>query len=358
MFASVAGLDLGAALARRAMAHGDPTRAVPPPRLVAGLAWRAIAIAVGGHRDPRARSPRSTGCGRRPATGASGCARTSASRPRPRRWRRRAGLVVGLAVGPRPLLGTLAPLGLWLAVGAAGRLAVLQRAAGVLVQPDRRLLPRQPLRRRGHPGRGPVPGAARAGAGRGRGAGRGGGPARRADLPAPAARAPPGRPAARRRPVAVVAALAATGMHLEGGRLGYAVDAGDIDDALGGRIVTPHFVIHYAHRADIDDDIAADRRRPRVPLRPGRAHPRRRGPGQASTRTTSPTPTRRRAGWARATSRWPSRGGARSTSTTARSLTRSCATRSPTSSPASSAIRCSGSPPGASSACRSSSTPV
>jgi hypothetical protein len=51
--------------------------------------------------------------------------------------------------------------------------------------------------------------------------------------------------------------VAGTGvLHLCGGALGYAVDADDIARVLSGRIETEHFVIHYARRKEIDDDIA------------------------------------------------------------------------------------------------------
>ena len=41
-------------------------------------------------------------------------------------------------------------------------------------------------------------------------------------------------------------------LHAFGGALGYAPDADDLADVLGGRIETAHFVIHYAHTKDID----------------------------------------------------------------------------------------------------------
>ncbi|MCE9578391.1 MAG: hypothetical protein K8W52_35015 [Deltaproteobacteria bacterium] len=59
---------------------------------------------------------------------------------------------------------------------------------------------------------------------------------------------------------AIAAAGAAT-LRWHAGELGYAVDASDIEAELDGVRRTPHFVIHYAHRPDIDADmdlIAAD----------------------------------------------------------------------------------------------------
>lgn len=66
------------------------------------------------------------------------------------------------------------------------------------------------------------------------------------------------RPAGRRLAalgLAVAAALAAIGLHLQAGALGYAVDASDIAEVLDGRIETAHFIIHYARSEDIDADI-------------------------------------------------------------------------------------------------------
>jgi len=71
------------------------------------------------------------------------------------------------------------------------------------------------------------------------------------------ARAP--RPAGRRIgavALAVVSLAAAIVLRLQSGSLGYAIDADDIADALGGRIDTEHFVIYYdASRHDIADEI-------------------------------------------------------------------------------------------------------
>jgi hypothetical protein len=49
--------------------------------------------------------------------------------------------------------------------------------------------------------------------------------------------------------------VAATLMHLNGGALGYNVDAGDIEDVLDGRIETAHFIIHYARTPEVERDI-------------------------------------------------------------------------------------------------------
>jgi hypothetical protein len=58
-------------------------------------------------------------------------------------------------------------------------------------------------------------------------------------------------------------AALATGLllHLGGGALGHGITAEDIQDELGGRLETPHFVIHYAKTPDIERDlrlVAAD----------------------------------------------------------------------------------------------------
>ncbi len=55
--------------------------------------------------------------------------------------------------------------------------------------------------------------------------------------------------------LAVICGAGATAIRLEAGTLGYAIDAEDIADELGGRIETAHFVIYYAHTKDIDADI-------------------------------------------------------------------------------------------------------
>ncbi|HTR49810.1 MAG TPA: hypothetical protein VMJ10_03820 [Kofleriaceae bacterium] len=72
------------------------------------------------------------------------------------------------------------------------------------------------------------------------------------------------RPATRRIGALVLAAAAlagAIGLRLHAGTLGYAVDADDIEDALGGELETPHFIIDYARTPEIEADlplIAAD----------------------------------------------------------------------------------------------------
>jgi hypothetical protein len=66
------------------------------------------------------------------------------------------------------------------------------------------------------------------------------------------------RPMERRilAPVFAVLCLGGAGyLHHEGGRLGYAVDASDIEEVLDGRVETAHFVIHYARTPDIEKDI-------------------------------------------------------------------------------------------------------
>ncbi len=79
-------------------------------------------------------------------------------------------------------------------------------------------------------------------------------------LDVPAFRARLVRRPAGRRTGPVLAALAAAGCALalrwNAGALGYAIDAGDIEDILGGRIETPHFVIHYARTPAIEAEIA------------------------------------------------------------------------------------------------------
>jgi hypothetical protein len=56
--------------------------------------------------------------------------------------------------------------------------------------------------------------------------------------------------------VAVVVAAGAAFLHTQSGRLGYRIDAEDIEDALDGRIETAHFIIHYAKTDEIEADIA------------------------------------------------------------------------------------------------------
>jgi hypothetical protein len=45
-------------------------------------------------------------------------------------------------------------------------------------------------------------------------------------------------------------------LHGDAGRHGYSIDADDIASELSGTIETPHFIIHYTHDDDIDRDIA------------------------------------------------------------------------------------------------------
>ncbi len=61
--------------------------------------------------------------------------------------------------------------------------------------------------------------------------------------------------------IALACALGGLALHLESGRLGYAIDAEDIQDALGGRRETEHFVIYHSTTPEIVADmdvIAAD----------------------------------------------------------------------------------------------------
>ncbi|CAN5499988.1 hypothetical protein BH11MYX1_BH11MYX1_48650 [soil metagenome] len=68
-------------------------------------------------------------------------------------------------------------------------------------------------------------------------------------------------PRPNRRPFAVLAvaslaALGAVALRLDAGSLGYAVDAEDIQAALGGRLETAHFVIYYAKTPEIEKDLS------------------------------------------------------------------------------------------------------
>jgi len=66
------------------------------------------------------------------------------------------------------------------------------------------------------------------------------------------------RPLTLRQPALAVSALALAGalaLHLAAGRLGYAVDAGDIQRTLAGRRDTAHFTIYYADTEAISRDI-------------------------------------------------------------------------------------------------------
>ncbi len=81
----------------------------------------------------------------------------------------------------------------------------------------------------------------------------------RLDVPSFRIRLAQPRPHGRRLGLIVVAVLAATAagaLRLEGGRLGFAIDAADIATELGGRIETDHFVIYYAKTPEIEADIA------------------------------------------------------------------------------------------------------
>jgi hypothetical protein len=55
--------------------------------------------------------------------------------------------------------------------------------------------------------------------------------------------------------IAPLAATAAIVLHLLSGDLGYAVDAEDIQEVLGGRLETEHFIIYYAQTPEIEHDL-------------------------------------------------------------------------------------------------------
>jgi hypothetical protein len=55
--------------------------------------------------------------------------------------------------------------------------------------------------------------------------------------------------------LALVAIPCALALRSQGGALGYKPDAEDIEEALGGRFETPHFIIHYAKTKEIEDTI-------------------------------------------------------------------------------------------------------
>ena len=56
--------------------------------------------------------------------------------------------------------------------------------------------------------------------------------------------------------LALVAAGTGVALRLQSGALGYAIDAEDIEEALGGRIETAHFIIHYSKTPEIEEQIA------------------------------------------------------------------------------------------------------
>jgi hypothetical protein len=81
--------------------------------------------------------------------------------------------------------------------------------------------------------------------------------ASRLDVPSYRMRVAP-RPRGRRTRalfVAVPAAAFAIALQWQGGALGFAVDAEDIQDVLEGRVETAHFIIHYAKTPAIEADI-------------------------------------------------------------------------------------------------------
>jgi len=66
------------------------------------------------------------------------------------------------------------------------------------------------------------------------------------------------RPAGRRVAPAIVALVAAAGamvLRIQSSALGYAIEHEDIEEALGGRLETEHFIIHYARTPEILADI-------------------------------------------------------------------------------------------------------
>ena len=55
--------------------------------------------------------------------------------------------------------------------------------------------------------------------------------------------------------LALVAAAGSAVLHHQGGALGYCIDAEDIEEALGGRFETPHFIIHYSDTKELREVI-------------------------------------------------------------------------------------------------------
>ncbi len=67
------------------------------------------------------------------------------------------------------------------------------------------------------------------------------------------------RPAGRRTGAPILAVLAiavAAVLRWNGGALGFAVDAEDLEDALGGRLETAHWIIYYTPTKEIEEDLA------------------------------------------------------------------------------------------------------
>lgn len=56
--------------------------------------------------------------------------------------------------------------------------------------------------------------------------------------------------------LALAASAGGVTLHVFGGELGFRIDGDEIEHALGGRVETDHFVIHYAKTPDIERDIA------------------------------------------------------------------------------------------------------
>jgi len=250
---SLAGLDLGAALARRAVAVPD-TGAAGPGRSVASLVGRAAGVAVAVVVPPAIiaaldglRLPTCDwGFGLRAyllmpvASAALGGG---------------AGALVGLVTGPRRVVGNLAPPLLWLGLFAAA-LARFYGAPPVFsytplvgyfpgnLYDEQIVLGSALIWSRLEQAAAIAAVAAVAAA--------------FLDVPALRLRLRGRRPDAPRwqawLAAAVLAAIAG-GLRVEGGALGYAITADDIQAELGGRRETPHFVIHYARRPDIERDI-------------------------------------------------------------------------------------------------------
>lgn len=262
LVASVAAIDLGAALTRRLQAEPPPPLAVarPPARLVAGLTARAVLIAVVVALPPGLIAAIH-------GIWATTCdwwfgIETYVAMPLASAVLFAAlGVAVGLATGPRRVIGNAAPFVVVLAIAGWGlyrfytappvfsfnpllgyfpgnlydedvqltmplvwaRLELLAWVLGVLALCAARL-----------------------------------------DAPRFRVGVREVRPRELRAVpwVAAVAALAAgLVLHLASGRLGHGIEADDISAALGGRIETAHFVIDYAKTPDIIADmplIAAD----------------------------------------------------------------------------------------------------
>ena len=143
-------------------------------------------------------------------------------------------------------------------VAIARAVAVLRRAAGVHVQRDPRLLPGQPVRRE-RPARRAArvvaARAARVGGRRSSRSSRAGSTCRRFRV-RPRRRARRGGGSARRRSALAAAAGALDAAPARAARSATRSTPRTSQAALGGRIETAHFVIHYANTPEIEADIA------------------------------------------------------------------------------------------------------